>query len=97
MKLKDNWTDDFLVVSGVVVPMLLILLSIFSSKDLVDSKQKDTLLTAGLTALVTGGFRGTARRTEVRQDVQNQEMNLGASQDFVAVNPVTEKRIDEKD
>jgi hypothetical protein len=81
------WTEDFLEISSVIIPFSLILLSVFTPNSLVSSDQKDTLLTAGLTALVTGGFRGMSRRTNVTQEVQNQEMNLGSSNDYVAYNP----------
>lgn len=84
---KTNWTEDFIAVSGVLVPLLLILLSILTPKTLVDQEQKDTLLTAGLTALVTGGFRGLGKKTEVRQTVQNQEMNMASSADYMQYNP----------
>ena len=84
---KTNWVENFMAVSSVVVPMSLILLSILTPKSLVDQDQKDTLLTAGLTALVTGGFRGLGRKTEIRQEVQTQELNLAESRDYLQYNP----------
>lgn len=78
-----NWTEDFISISSVIVPLILILLSILAPKNLANENQKETLLTAGLTALVTGGFRGRSRKTEITQEVQNQELNLGSSTDNI--------------
>jgi hypothetical protein len=92
MKTQDNWTEDFLAISSVAVPVLLILLSVLTPRSLVDSSQKDTLLTAGITALVTGGFRGLGKKTEINQEVRSQEMNMGASTDYVQINPSAQEQ-----
>lgn len=84
---KNSWTEDFIAVSGVLVPVLLILLSIFTPKDLVDKDQKEELWMVGITLLIPGGFRALGKKTEVRQNVQNQEMNLASSADYMQYNP----------
>lgn len=92
-KQNYNWTEDFISISSVIVPLILILLSILTPSNLANERQKETLLTAGLTALVTGGFRGRSRKTEITQEVQSQELNLGlgSSTDsaYVQYNPRT--------
>lgn len=89
---KNNWTDDFLAISTVVVPMTLILLSVLTPRSLVSDNQKDTLLTAGITALVTGGLKGIGKKTEINQEVQTQEMNMSPSTDYYQYNPPAHKR-----
>lgn len=88
-KQNYNWTEDFISISSVIVPLILILLSILTPNNLANDRQKENLLTAGLTALVTGGFTGRNRKTEITQEVQSQELNLGASTDnaYVEYNP----------
>lgn len=87
MNSKNNWTEDFLAISTVVVPMTLILLSVLTPRSMVSDNQKDTLLTAGITALVTGGLKGIGKKTEINQEVKQQEMNLCPSTDFYQYNP----------
>lgn len=102
MKSNSNsklWTDDFLAVSAVVIPFSLILLSVFTPRSLVDENQKDTLLTAGLTALVTGGFRGVSRRNNITQEVENQQVNLAptSTNEYVQYNPPSLQPLSDSD
>ena len=89
MSNKNNWAEDFMTISTVAVPMLLILLSVFAPRQLATEDQKDTLMTAGITALVTGGFKGLGgKKTEITQEVKNQELNVAPSSDnYYQYNP----------
>lgn len=94
---NQDFTDKFLTVTSVAVPVSLILLSILTPKNLVSENQKETLLTAGITLLLPSGLRGFGRRTEIRQEVQRQEMNLSPSVDYVQVNDRSSDRRDRYD
>jgi hypothetical protein len=88
MKLKASWADDLITLGNAAAPMVLILLSLFTPSDVVDEEKKDDLFIAGLTALVTGGFRGLGKKTEITQEVQRQELNVAPSSDnYYQYNP----------
>jgi hypothetical protein len=89
---KAGWTDDLITLGNAMAPMVLILLSLFTPSSIVDKEKKDDLFIAGITALVTGGFRGLGRKTEIRQEVQTQELNVAPSSDnYYQYNPPAHK------
>lgn len=88
MNKNNSWSDEIQTVASIAVPMVLVLLGLFTPKETVTQDQKDILLTAGIALFAPAGVGFARKKTEINQEVQTQELNVAPSTDnYMQYNP----------